>query len=140
MGTRFVIAPSLFDNPDRVYSSRHVELFEPKRIILTKGSLDSSTRRNFVEQICNLYPTARIIEQLDKSHNRVDLGQNGSLEVHYRGKQTLVFGEHKSAVRLSDEKDNTCPNYWHFSPYGFSRMTANTAIWPGRRVCYFRRQ
>lgn len=39
--------------------------------------------------------------------------------MHYRGKQTLVFGEHRSAVRLSEERGNTCPNYWSFSPYGF---------------------
>jgi len=39
--------------------------------------------------------------------------------MHYRGKRTLVFGEHRSAVRLSEERGNTCPDYWHFSPYGF---------------------
>jgi len=31
----------------------------------------------------------------------------------------LVFGVHKSALRCSDEDSNSCPNYWHFSPYGF---------------------
>lgn len=31
----------------------------------------------------------------------------------------FVLGEHNSAVRFSEEEDNTCPNYWHFSPYGF---------------------
>jgi spore photoproduct lyase len=30
-----------------------------------------------------------------------------------------VLGEHRSAVRFSDEGGNACPNYWHFSPYGF---------------------
>jgi len=30
-----------------------------------------------------------------------------------------VLGVHKSAVGRSDEKGNTCPNFWHFSPYGF---------------------
>ncbi len=115
----YVIAPSLFDNPDRVSSPRRLELFEPGRIILARGSLSSSSGREFVERICKLYPNARIIEQLDTPHNRIDLGLGNSLELHYRGKQTLVFGEHKSAVRLSDEKDNTCPNYWHFSLYGF---------------------
>jgi spore photoproduct lyase len=38
---------------------------------------------------------------------------------HRQGKRTLVFGEHQSAVRRSDEEGNCCPNYWHFSPYGF---------------------
>jgi spore photoproduct lyase len=41
------------------------------------------------------------------------------LRLHERGKQTLVLGEHRSAVRFSDEGGNACPNYWHFSPYGF---------------------
>jgi spore photoproduct lyase len=40
-------------------------------------------------------------------------------EQHAIGKQTLVIGEHRSAVRLSSEEGNTCPNYWHFSLYGF---------------------
>jgi spore photoproduct lyase len=41
------------------------------------------------------------------------------LAIHYAGKQALVLGEHCSAVRFSSEEGNTCPNYWHFSPYGF---------------------
>lgn len=53
------------------------------------------------------------------SHNRVDLGESDPLRLHEQGKQTLVLGEHKSAVRFSSEEGNTCPNYWHFSPYGF---------------------
>jgi len=36
----------------------------------------------------------------------------------FRG-DTLVLAEHKSAVRQSSEEGNACPNYWHFSPYGF---------------------
>jgi spore photoproduct lyase len=39
--------------------------------------------------------------------------------LHRLGKQTLVFGELKTAVRFSQEEGNACPNYWHFSPYGF---------------------
>ncbi len=72
-----------------------------------------------VEAICGLYPKAEVSEMLDLPHNRIDVGPAGTLESHYEGKHTLVFGEHKRAVRLSDEADNTCPNYWHFSPYGF---------------------
>ena len=72
-----------------------------------------------VEAICGLYPKAEVSEMLDLPHNRIDVGLAGTLESHYEGKHTLVFGEHKRAVRLSDEADNTCPNYWHFSPYGF---------------------
>jgi len=39
-----------------------------------------------------------------------------------------VFGELESAVRFSEEKGNACPNYWHFSPYGFCPY--------GCRYCY----
>jgi len=42
-----------------------------------------------------------------------------AVQQHYSGKRTLVLGEHRSAVRQSNESDNTCPNYRHFSPYGF---------------------
>ena len=114
-----MITQSLFDNAARVYSPRRVEFFEPERIILAKGSFSNSTRRSFVERICEVYPRAEVIEELDKPHNRIDLGKGDSVQLHYRGKGTLVFGEHKSAVRFSEEQSNACPNYWHFSPYGF---------------------
>jgi spore photoproduct lyase len=52
-------------------------------------------------------------------HNRVRLGPSDPLELHYEGKRTLVLAEHRSAVRESGEEGNSCPNYWHFSPYGF---------------------
>ena len=58
----FVIAASLFENTD-CYIPRPVELFEPERIILAKGSLSNSRRRDFVERIGKLYSTARIIDQ-----------------------------------------------------------------------------
>ncbi len=62
---------------------------------------------------------AEVIETFGVSHNRVDLGESDPLRLHEQGKQTLVLGEHNSAVRFSSEEGNTCPNYWHFSPYGF---------------------
>ena len=30
-----------------------------------------------------------------------------------------MLAEHRSAVRHSTEEGNSCPNFWHFSPYGF---------------------
>jgi spore photoproduct lyase len=72
-----------------------------------------------IAAICSVYPNAQIIEKLDLPHNRVELEGADPLELHYQGKKTLVFGIHKSALRYSDENGNTCPNYWHFSPYGF---------------------
>ena len=59
-------------------------------------------------------------KQLDTPHNRINLGTaKNAFERNRNGKKTLVIGEMKSAVRLSDESGNTCPNYRHFSVFGF---------------------
>ena len=102
-----------------MYRPRRVSYFKPECIVLAKGSVSTPERRRMVEQICGLYPAARVAERLNLPHNRIDLGGDEPLKLHQRGKRTLVFGEHKSAVRFSEERGNGCPNYWHFSPYGF---------------------
>lgn len=79
----------------------------------------TSERKMFVERICELYPEVEITECFDIPHNRIELNETNSLALHKTGKKTLVFGELKSAIRFSQEEGNTCPNYWHFSPYGF---------------------
>lgn len=104
---------------DRDYAPRPPDHFNPSRIVLTRGSSTSASRRSFVDRVCSLYPKAQVIEQPNLPHNRVDLGPADPVKRHYSGKQTLVIGEHRSAVRLSEERANMCPNYWHFSPYGF---------------------
>jgi spore photoproduct lyase len=101
------------------YQPKPAPHFNPDTIVLTKGCLRTRQQRDFVQAICNLYPQGRVIERLDTPHNRYELGGSNPLELHYKGKKTLVFGVHKSAVRSSEEDSNTCPNYWHFSPYGF---------------------
>jgi len=101
------------------YQPKPAQHFNPDTIVLTKGSCQTAQQRDFVEAICYLHPKAQVIERFDISHNRFDLGSSDPSELHYNGKNTLVFGVHKSALRFSDEDDNTCPNYWHFSPYGF---------------------
>jgi DNA repair photolyase len=113
--------PSLFPtkNSHLNYQPKPVPHFNPNTIVLTKGSCQTVQQRDFVQAICNLYPQAQVIERFDIPHNRFELGSSGPLEQHYKGKNTLVFGVHKSALRFSDEDANTCPNYWHFSPYGF---------------------
>jgi spore photoproduct lyase len=95
------------------------DFFKPERIFLAKGSTATENRRRFVESIISLYPSAKIIECPKIPHNQVSLDEMNEVDRHSAGKKTLVFGEHKSAVRFSDEEGNTCPNYWHFSPYGF---------------------
>jgi len=93
--------------------------FEVARICLAKGSITTPERKRFVERICDLYPEARVEEHLDTPHNRLRLGGRDPLVLHQAGKHTLVFGELESAVRFAQEEGNACPNYWHFSPYGF---------------------
>ncbi len=109
----------LFENLCPDYQPRPAPYFNPDTIIITKGSFQTKDQRNIVEAICGIYPKAQIIEKLDLPHNRVELDCSDPLELHYQGKKTLVFGTHKSALRYSDEDSNSCPNYWHFSPYGF---------------------
>jgi DNA repair photolyase len=93
--------------------------FEVASIILAKGSMTTPERRRFVERICDLYPEAHVQERLDTPHSQLSLGDRDPLRLHRSGKHTLVFGELQSAVRFAHETGNACPNYWHFSPYGF---------------------
>ncbi len=102
--------------------------FQPSQIYLARGSLDTLERRHFVERICDLYTEARVEERVDMSHNKLELGGRDPLSLQWAGKHTLVFGELASAVRFAEEKGNACPNYWHFSPYGFCPY--------GCRYCY----
>lgn len=85
--------------------------------MLTKGTYRNV--QNFIKAICNIYPQAQVIERLDIPHNRYEFTGSDYLDFHYKGKNVLLFGVHKSAVRFSCEESNTCPNYWHFSPYSF---------------------
>lgn len=101
------------------YTPHRPAHLDVERICLAKGSLATPERARFVEGICALYPDAERIKRLDTPHNRIDLGEPDPLARHRLGKRTLVFGEHKSAVRRSEEEGNACPNYWHFSPCGF---------------------
>jgi len=101
------------------YQPKPASHFTPEAIVLTKGSCQTTQQRDFVQAICNVYAGARFIERFDISHNRFEFGGSDPMELHYKGKNTLLFGVHKSALRFSNEDGNTCPNYWHFSPYGF---------------------
>lgn len=103
-------------NACRAYRPGH---FEVDRIFFAKGSRSDPERARFVDGICELYPGAEIIDCRSVPHNQVDLKENDPAARVAKGKRSLVFGEHKSAVRFSDEQGNACPNYRHFSPYGF---------------------
>ena len=111
--------------------------FEVKRIILAKGSVSTPERKGFVERICALYPNAPIIDCTNTSHNRIDLNQVTPRALHREGKHTLVFGELASAVRFSEEEGNSCPNYWHFSPYGFCPYGCKYCYLAGTRGVWY---
>ena len=114
----FVESPQRFSLPVD-YEPVRPDCVEVSQIYLSKGSVSTPERRQFVERICRFYPEAKVKECLDTPHNRIELNETDALSLHYTGKKTLVFGELKTAVRFSQEEGNTCPNYWHFSPYGF---------------------
>jgi len=114
--------PDLFsalEASEQVYQPRPAPLFRPHRIILTKGSVATPERRSFVDRTCSVYPRAEVVEQFDTPHNKISLGESDPLTLHYEGRRTLVYGVHQSSLGRSTEKNNTCPNFWHFSPYGF---------------------
>lgn len=112
---------SLFDQDqsDLNFQPQPSSLFQLHTIILAKGSISTPERRQRVDRILALYPQAEVIEQLTTPHNKVRIEAEGLLNLHNRGHRVLVLGEHNSAVGHSDEQGNTCPNFRHFSPYGY---------------------
>lgn len=118
--------------------------FRVQRIVLAKGSTATDERIRFVSRICGLYPDADVEEQLDTPHNRIECRNSDPLARSKEGKTTLVFGEHRSAVRFSEEAGNTCPNYWHFSPYGncfygckYCYLSGTSGVWHSPSVKIF---
>jgi spore photoproduct lyase len=101
------------------YEPVRPEYLKLTKIFLAKGSVSTTERKRFVERIIRLYPETEVIECPNIPHNRIELNQTDVLALHNAGKNILVFGELKNSVRFSEETGNTCPNYWHFSPYGF---------------------
>jgi spore photoproduct lyase len=107
------------------------------RIIVCRGAMDTPERAAFVERICRSFSAAVIIHRPDLNHNRVDLGLVDALQRHRAGKRTLVLGVLGDSVRLSEESGNTCPNYWHFSPYGFCPYGCKYCYLAGARGVWF---
>jgi DNA repair photolyase len=113
-----------------------VPFFCPDKIVLTKGC-QRGAHSGLVGSMLRAYPGAEVVDQTDRSHAQVDLGVDDPLARHRTGKQTLVIGVHHSAVRFSDESDNCCPNYWHFSPYGFCPYGCAYCYLAGTRGVWF---
>ena len=120
------------------YTCRPAAGFSPRRIVLAKGSNRTAGRQRLAANICAAYPAAEVIEDFDTPHNRIDLGRSDPLELHEIGNQTLVLAEHKSAVRQSTEVENSCPDYWHFSPYGFCPYGCTYCYFAGTRLSHLR--
>jgi len=109
----------LFSVVDSTYQPRYVAYFEPARIVLARGWNRTAFCRKLTENILALYPNILPEDCSDTAHPKILIDESTPYNQHVAGKQTLVIGEHRSAVRLSAEEGNTCPNYWHFSLYGF---------------------
>ena len=64
--------PSLFEQLDVLddYRPRPAPLFQPQRIVLTKGSISTPQRQGLVDRICSAYPAAEVVEQLSVPHNK----------------------------------------------------------------------
>lgn len=107
--------------------------FRPERIVLAAGSLDTPQRRAFVERLLGRFPSVPVEKRLDLPHNRIPPAGPTPLSRHRAGKKVLVLGVHKSALRYADERGNTCPNYWHFSPYGFCPFDCQYCYLAGTR-------
>lgn len=110
--------------------------FRPSRIVLSKGSLGTETAA-LTKAICRVYPKAEVVDLSSRSHAQVEIDEDNPLARHQAGKSTLVIGEHKIAVRFSQEQANCCPNYWHFSPYGFCPYGCTYCYLAGTRGVWF---
>ncbi len=118
------------------HTPRRPEFFQPERIVLAAGSLETPERQTFVERILGLYPDAIVERRTDTTHNKIAPAKPDPYGRHVAGKKTLIFGVHKSAVRFADERGNTCPNYWHFSPYGFCPYDCQYCYLAGTRSVF----
>jgi spore photoproduct lyase len=108
-----------FRSTDNIYAPRRVACFELARIVLARGWNRTAFGQSLTENILSLYPNIVPEDCANTAHPKIVIDGATPGEQHTIGKQTLVIGEHRSAVRLSCEEGNTCPNYWHFSLYGF---------------------
>ena len=61
-GNLFAELPAL----EPPYHPRLAPLFRPHRIVLTKGSLSTTERRDFVARVCAVYPRAEVVERLEQ--------------------------------------------------------------------------
>ncbi|MFC1737009.1 radical SAM protein [Candidatus Hydrogenedentota bacterium] len=120
------------------YTPTPPDHFPVERIILTKGSVSTSERAEFVRRVCDVYPGVPVEEMLDIPHNRVDLGEKDPARLQEKGKRTLVFGELgvANAVQCNESEHLCCPYRWFFSVYGhcpygcrYCYLSATPGVW-----------
>lgn len=127
----------LFDGETDCYQPRPAPFFQPRRIVLAKGSRTTAERCALVEKVCDVYPGAQVVDDPATPHNKIDLGPRALVDRHNLGKRTLVLGELGQAVGESKERWSACPNYRHFSLYGFCPYRCDYCYLAGTRgVCF----
>ena len=73
------------------YEPSRPDFMNVAQVYLTRGSLSTLERQQFVERICRFYPQAEVIECVDTPHNRIALNETDVFNLHQAGKKTLVF-------------------------------------------------
>lgn len=108
--------------------------FDVRQIFLCRGSLSTPERDGFVRRICCSFPAAKIVEQLDTAHNRVELCEPEPAHRVARGKQTLVFGElsPKHAVWDGGGREAPCLHRRRLSLCGFCFYACRFCYLAGR--------
>lgn len=129
-----------FEDAEDEYVPRKPAYFDVQKIVLTRGCDRPDTLRR-INRIAKLYPNAPVVERWDCSHNQAeafaDEADSDMLKLHQTGKKTLLFGTHRSSVRYSSEAENSCPNYWHYSTYGFCPYGCTYCYLAGTRSIRF---
>ena len=112
--------------------------FAPRRILLTRGSLDTPARRGYAERLCAAFPGAERIEALDRTHMQLGglLPQGGAAR-REAGRRALVVGCLRSVLRRACERDICCPTYLHFSPTAYCTYRCAYCYLAGTRSTVF---
>ena len=119
------------------YEPRPVEHFEVERIVLARGSLDTSEREAFVRRICGALPGAVVEERLDVPGSRIEVPGGDVMARLAWGKRTLVFDVLPNAVRSTRGEPSIPEDYWYFSPHANCFYGCRYCYLSGARTVWF---
>ena len=85
---------------DAAYTPLPAPGFRPCKIVLARGSRTSPGRRTMTEQICQAYPEAEVVDQLEVPHNRIDLGEADAAFTRPEVYEFLEAEAYRYALRL----------------------------------------